>query len=415
MSLNTRTLTGLIVGVFAALMFLPSLAHAQDGTNRLTLSEDVINEALRANNNNPNSDLSVDLRPGQIIIRLDTTGQRGNTTTFTLTLIPSVGADGQLETEATLLTINELEIPIDNSNNPNVARSGEAVDSYLNEQVGAGKLVSVIVTDTQITMEWASENPGDPTLALENDQLSLTFTEGNINQMDWVTNPQDPTVSSINVDLQPGQAVVNITRTQQPTNLSYAIIPTTVNDRVTWRIEASLDAEGGLANSLATVWQAYFSGLTNDGSLSEVVITDSMITFNWDITGQGTGTSDPIALITVNEAEVNAALAAYTTEDVVSITVDMQPGQVVLNAVGIGENGNPYSGAVTLIPDIRGGQLNWRVDGLTLNGFVVDGAALQSSNQATGALTQGLNGNQGGGTVTDIAITDDLMTITVRQ
>ena len=89
----------------------------------LTLSEMTINEALRELNTNPDNNLTIDLQPGQIVINLVATGQNGNVNTFGLTLVPFVNELSQLDLEATLFTINELEFPLNNNNNPAVQRN----------------------------------------------------------------------------------------------------------------------------------------------------------------------------------------------------------------------------------------------------------------------------------------------------
>lgn len=395
------------------LLITVGAAGAQEN-NSLTLSEGVINEALRANIQNPDNDLSIDLQPGQIVVNLSITGQRGNTTTFALTLVPSVNPDGQLDFEATRLTLNGNEIQLNEANRA-VDEARGALGDYLALQTEGGQLQRVTVTDSSLMLEWRGENPNTPIITINDNLFSLTFTESRINGMQWVTTPDTPNVQAINVDLQPGKAVVNITRTIEPANVAVELIPRTVNGKVTWQVNAVADPQVSAALSLLTVWRAYVDGAYNDGSLISVEITDSAMTFTWDLTDFNYETpSDPTVTIVLNEAEVNAALATFTTEDIVQLTVDMQIGRVVVNAVGLTNVDQPYSAAAVLVPEIVGGNLRWTLESLTYNGNVIEGGELRANTQSADELLVELNQYRSAAQVTDVQITDTDMTITVR-
>lgn len=403
----------LVMAVAISIVLFPMPVGAQElPTNTLTLTEALLNQVIREGTTDPNVDLSLDMQPGQIVVNLTVTGERGNTLTGALTLVPSV-VNGELEVTPTQLTLNGLELPIDN-NNPAVASTTDSVSGLLGEQTGVGQVQRVTVTDSQLTLTWLGENPTDPAVTIQDTRVSLTFTESGINAMDWVTNPTDPNVSAINVDLQPGQGVINITRTVEPTSVAYAIIPTVANGQVTWQVNAQADVGGGIANTLLTVWSAYFGGIYGEGSMVDAVVTDNTVTFTWDLERlAGAEPTDPVVTYTVNEAEVNAALAAFVTGDVAALAVDMQPGQVVLSAVGTDTNGNSFQATATLVPVLMGGTLDWRVTGVTYNNFALDEAALAAAG-ITNTLLQGANHARPGATVTDIQITDDAASVTVH-
>ncbi|NDJ59858.1 MAG: hypothetical protein GYB67_01965 [Chloroflexi bacterium] len=414
--LRTVTINRIIALLLAGAMLIPVMsAAAQDSLqpHSLTLSEAEINEALRAGSQDPNSSLTIDFQPGQMVINLDVTGQRGNTTRFGLTVVPAV-ENGQLRLNPTRLTINTLEINLNNNNNRAVTNATGTVEGYLAQQTGGGQVESVSITDDQMTLAWVNSNPDDPIIAIRDSRFSLTYTEAAINRMGWVTNPGDPNTTAINVDLQPGQAVVHTTRSAAPASVSYSIIPTMVNGRVTWRVSASADAGGSAANTLATIWGAYFNALYNDGGLTEAVITDNTITFTWDLTAPNAQPGNAVVTYTVDEGEVNGALAAFETEDVTDLSVDMQPGRITLNAAGVNAAGTPYTAAVSLRPVLTNGRLTWTAESVTFNGLVLDAAALQAGNQAAAALVGGLDGNQRGATITDVQITDSTLSVTVR-
>lgn len=394
-----------------------SISAQSPGVSTLTISESFINEAIQANNQNPDADLSLDLQPGQIVVELVTTGRNGNTTVFTLTLVPSVTPDGKLDFEATKLTINDLEIPLNNNNNNQaIDAASDAVGGFLNEQTDGGQIQSITVAEDRISVEWINNDPNAPTVTIRDTLFSLTFTEENINQMDWVTNPSDPTVTGIYVDLQQGQGVINITRSVEPTAVSYVIIPTVVNGFVTWQVNAQADTEGSVVSSLLTIWRGFFGGVYGDNSMTNAVVTDNTVTFTWDLTDiENAERTDSIVTYTITEDEVNAAFAAFITDELTALSVDMQPGRLIVNASGVNESGVSYTASLTLLPVLSGGQVTWEVESFSINGFVVDNNKLQASNNATSAITQGLNSTQrGSGTVTDFEINDTMITFTVH-
>lgn len=399
--------------LISSLMLLPvGAAHAQDGSgsSSLRLSESAINTGIRANNTDPNNDLSIDLQPGQIVVNLASTGQGGNVTRFGLTLVPSVTAGGRLDLQATRLTINELELDLNNSN-PAVNRTAGGINDYLSEQVGGGQITAVTVTDSDLTIEWRSGSPDDPIITLQDNLLSLTFSEASINRLPWVIAPNNPSVNSITVDLQPGQAVINTTQNVEPANVSYTLTPTIINGRVSWQIDATADIEGTLTSAVATVWRAYFEGTYCQDGLIEASITDNAVTFTWDLNANAPATQEgePVVTYTIAEAEVNAAFAAYTNAELQALAVDMQPGQVLLRAVGVGSAGNAYDVAMVLIPSLNNGKVTWTTQSVTLNGVTFNTAA----QQLTAAITDGLD-NSTSATVTSFQVTDTEMTFTVR-
>ncbi|MEO1443311.1 MAG: hypothetical protein AAFV33_23110, partial [Chloroflexota bacterium] len=118
----------IVLVVVAAALLVPVLtvgAQSENPVSTLTLTESEINTVLRSYSQNQDSDLSVDFRPGQLVVNLVVTGQRGNTTNFGLTLVPLL-QNGTLDFDATQLTINELAIPIDD-NNQAVASTADSV------------------------------------------------------------------------------------------------------------------------------------------------------------------------------------------------------------------------------------------------------------------------------------------------
>ncbi|MEL6271769.1 MAG: hypothetical protein AAFR22_18320, partial [Chloroflexota bacterium] len=71
----------IVLVVVAAALLVPVLtvgAQSENPVSTLTLTESEINTVLRSYSQNQDSDLSVDFRPGQLVVNLVVTGQRGN-------------------------------------------------------------------------------------------------------------------------------------------------------------------------------------------------------------------------------------------------------------------------------------------------------------------------------------------------
>ncbi len=414
---SRRMIHKLIFVLLVCLVLAPAMVTSAQNAplvNTLSMSEGFINDALRANNPNAANDLSIDLQSGQFLINLTVTAANGNVTYFSLTVVPAV-VNGNLQLDATRLTINELEINLNNSRNPAVDAATGTVDEFLGGQIGDGQIQTVLVTDNLLQITWLNPDPNAPAVTIADYLFSLTFTEASINALPGVTNPSGPYVSAVNVDLQPGQAVVLVTRTIEPAEIRYTYVPTVVNGIVTWQVSTEAGFENGLAPSLATLWSAYFDGIYREGTLSNTVITDDRITFTWDLTPSSGGpTGDPVVTYTTTENEVNAALVGFTSPELTALAVDMQPGRVIITAAGVSSDGVSYLASLTLLPVLANGTLSWQTESFSFNGIVVETGDFAATDQSVMAMTQGFGESRFGGTVTSITIDDSAMTITVR-
>lgn len=398
--------------VSSLMLVLSGIASAQDQpTNTITLSEANINQLLRSNNQNPNNDLSVDLQSGQFVVRLVTTGPQGNTTTFALTIVPAV-VNQQLSLQATHLTLNDLEIPL--NNNPAINSTTDSVNDLLSQQTGAGQIQSVTVTDDRLVLTWLNNDPNAPTVSIRDNLLSVTFTEDSINQMDWVSNPTGQYVSDINVDLLPEHAIISVSRTIDPTLVTYEIRPIQVNGYVAWQVHTQANLETSLASTMQAIWHAYFGGILGEGSMIDAVVTDNTVQFTWDLSNQVQETT-PVVTYTITEAEVNEALKAFTNEQMSNLFVDMKADSLTITASGLGDSGTPYAITVVIVPTLSNGQLTWEVTGVTFNSLTIDPSQLESTNQLTDPVTHGLGGNQRSNAyITNFTMTEHDMTMTVN-
>ena len=380
--------------------------------NTLSLSEAQINTALRANNKNEANDLSIDLQPGQFVVNLESTGPRGNTTRLGLTIVPSIAA-GELRLEATHLTINDLAINI--NNNPAARATTGALDDFLTEQTAGGQLQSIAITDSNLRIDWLNPDPNAPIVTIQDNFFSLTFTESSINNMQWVTNPTGDYISGVNVDLLPGQAIIDVSRTINPTDVRYTFIPTVINGVVSWQVSTGANYENGLTNAVSTVWRAFFDGIYRENNLTNATITDDRITFTWDLgNAKSSPTGDSVVTYTINENEVNAALASFTTPELNQLSVEIQPNSVIINATGTNQAGAAYTASLSLVPVLANGDLTWEPESLTLNNLVVDANVFQGDNLVTEQLTRGIGNTRNNATITNFTMDDTTMTMTVR-
>lgn len=411
--LRKFTVRGVLL-LFCLLVFLGiSTAQENSPVSTLTLSEDLINTMLRSGIQNEGNDFFVDLQPGQIMLNLVITGQRGNTNEATLTLVPAVSG-GELNFDATEFTLNGTAFPINNDNNA-VNAASDNIGSFLDQQTRGGQVQSILVAEDRISLEWRSNNPSDPAITIRDELVSLTFTESSINGMPWVTNPEGDYVTAIGVDLQDGQAVINVSRSIEPMAVSYIIKPTVINGYVAWQVKVDVGTQAALANSLLTLWRAYFGRVYGDASLTNAVVANDTVTFTWDLSRfDGEPQAEPIVTYTIDESEVNTAFAEFLPDGVTALSVDMQPTGLVINATGVGVSGNPYSASLRLIPQLSSGRITWQAESLTTNDATLDAAALRAESGVTRPLTQGLNPQQNNAFITDFQMTDTQISVTVE-
>jgi len=255
---------------------------------------------------------------------------------------------------------------------------------------------------------------------------SVTLTEDRINQTFRVTNPPRATVSNVRVDLQVGQAVINLTVTprrgnQTPIGGSVTLVPSIVNGQVNWTA-ASASANGNPAsgdnlavlNSIANGWSTYFRAQAR-GTVTAISISDTAITYSLATSG----TTNPTITVGVDgtslslsEADISSNLAI---RGVSSLRADCQPNQVVLSG-SYTSAGKTYSVQAVLVPNLANNRVNWSLSSLTVDG---EPAATQATtrlqNAALTAFQSFWNRRAGRATVTAISVSDSAITWTVNK
>jgi hypothetical protein len=126
-----------------------------------------------------------------------------------------------------------------------------------------------------------------PALA-QTETCILTWTEDEINQSYRVTNPARRSVSSVVVDLQPGQVVISATITlprQQPVATITTLTPYIENGRLFWTVSAvtgdgvsvSDELLAQINAAITASWQNYVRTTGRTGVITAVDITDTEI------------------------------------------------------------------------------------------------------------------------------------------
>jgi hypothetical protein len=126
-----------------------------------------------------------------------------------------------------------------------------------------------------------------PALA-QTENCILTWTEDEINQSYRVTNPARRSVSSVVVDLRPGQVVISATITlprQQPVATITTLTPYIENGRLFWTVSAVTGDGVSVSDELLTQinaaitasWQNYVRTTGRTGVITAVDITDTEI------------------------------------------------------------------------------------------------------------------------------------------
>ncbi|MCB9450883.1 MAG: hypothetical protein H6672_05555 [Anaerolineaceae bacterium] len=417
----------IILVLLLSLAIVPviSAQDAESPYNSITFTESYLNQKLGAaavNTPNINS-LYFDLQPGQVTIVLSGTNNRNRTYTLSVTMVPSV-TNGQINWTVTSVKLDNLVIDISRLNTLNTGGSTDALGNFFNSQSGNNPVESFTVTDNDATLTWLRQDVNGPVAKIVDQYLYLIYTEAKINQLPWVVNPTGQDITNIMVDLQPGQGVIHaVTQSsnQNAANLTFYLTPVVVNGHVQWTTTAAVDTgvspEMQAARTFAGAWDAFFSAWTSTSNMIDATITDNTATFVWDTSQEW---ADPTVVsrgnttITASEAELNDALSAIMDSTASSLSVDLQPGQVVFSGTSTGQDGTVYTLMMTLVPQLVNGDLSWEITNVIVNGTPVDdlGGNTPENDIAKGwqrAFSKAANQ----GAITDITITDDSMRVTI--
>lgn len=121
----------------------------------------------------------------------------------------------------------------------------------------------------------------------------------------------------------------------------------------------------------------------------------------------------PTNSVTLTEAFVNAQIKLPGDSNLTNLTIDLQPGQIALAAtVNLGES--PLDLALTLVPTVVDGTLEWEATVLTIGGVDLD-LAQAGRNRSTADAMNSLNGVVSGAAqdhpIDSVEITDSALTL----
>lgn len=259
---------------------------------------------------------------------------------------------------------------------------------------------------------------------------SATLTEGFINAALTEALPPDSNLSNLRVDLQPGQIVLQATVAgeQGPVELSLTLVPTVIGGRVEW--DATAISLGGFEIGLGQFNQSG-TGAATMGDLQSLVntttagqpvesltITDSELTLTWlrmDPAGPAFDLRDTALSMTVTEDYVNALPAVTNPDnpDLYALSVDFQPGQIVLDGTRFEPDGRQVPISVTFTPTLYNGTVTWAISAMVVGGTAEDEFHVaQMNDDIAGSWRNVFNGLYRSGSLTEVLITDTALTLT---
>lgn len=237
-------------------------------------------------------------------------------------------------------------------------------------------LLVMLITSVFFVPMTAAQNAESP-----ND--SLTVSESFLNSI--IQEGMQDSNADLYFDMQPGQIVATLSGTNQrgnPYTVSLTLVPTVVNGRVDWAVtklrlnDLSIDTSraGQLGGGATDTLGGFFAGQA--GGSAEVVsfvVTDTSTTMSWvrqNPDAPVTTIVDHLISLSYTEAKLNALdwVANPTGENVESIVVDLQPGQGVLTTTFAPAGQPPFDVALTLVPTVVNGRVQWQVSAQTLGG-----------------------------------------------
>ena len=266
-----------------------------------------------------------------------------------------------------------------------------------------------------------------PALA-QDDAETLTLTEDQINQSYRISEMPRVRFENEQIDLVPGQMVLNADfipqrRGGDPVAISVTFVPSVTDGFVTWTVvDASADGEmvsDELLEALNTVivnsWRRFVHEQVSRHLVESIVITDTDITWTYAAGTWVPPVVDPATVI-LTEQQINDTYAEYVADrDALdSLTVDMQPGQVLIAAAYTPERtGEPFTVTAPYVPTIENDRVVWTVISTTIAGQPATQEAIDRVNELIETTWQRYIRLQSSGRVTAVEISDTEMVITL--
>jgi len=271
-----------------------------------------------------------------------------------------------------------------------------------------------------------------PTVAAQ-ESRSVTLTEDQINSSFRVTAPR-LRVENVNVDLQPGQVVINGTITPLRTENSYAatvtLVPTVDTGIITWTVtQVMVDGQDATEAQIAQInsalvnsWRRYIKETYSAGRVQSLAIDELTLTISLgepqrDPQRPGiVEIEDGVVQVTLTEDQINSSYRVQNIRRVriTEMTIDLQPGQiVVLSTWETLRTDDSVQVETTIIPILSDGMLTFAIASVSVGATEADPALLEQINNALASSWRAFwRAQVNRGTVIGISITDDLLTYT---
>lgn len=277
--------------LLSAMLAVPFVMAQEDAT--VTFTEADINATYRVTNPRRASisDVYVDLQAGIVEISATYTPRNSDAIDVAVQFTPVITDAGTVEW--TLINIfrtdgGDLTTAMQTTIENLIGRSWE---SYWSGRTYRFDLTGVTVTDNEIIYRYVytgERPPVEPTVAVTDGTLQVTYTENEVNEAYRVTNPRRATISDTYVDLQPGQVSISATYTPRRGEAvdTVTVLVPEINDNVLQWVIISVSANGQVVDDptainelIANSWIAYWKGRFSREHIQSVNITDDAITF----------------------------------------------------------------------------------------------------------------------------------------
>ena len=119
--------------------------------------------------------------------------------------------------------------------------------------------------------------------------------------------------------------------------------------------------------------------------------------------------------LTLTEARINEAYVVTNPprQSISDVYVDLQPGQVVIDATFTPRRGDPAATQTTLVPRLTGGRLYWTVTAVMVDGQPASAEIVAQVNAYIAASWQRyIREHASAGRISDLVITEDDLTLT---
>lgn len=261
------------------------------------------------------------------------------------------------------------------------------------------------------------------------DVRAITLTEARINDSFRVSEAPNPRFEGTSVDLQPGQVVITtnympVRADAEPVELSATLVPSLVDGLVQWIVvETFVDGQPAedefvdqINAAVSASWRRFFREETEFRYVLDITITETELIYGVatdSLPGEFEFDVDDVTLRLTEEAINDSFRVSERFRDRFDVSsVDLQPGQVVLNA-DVTLRNSSFTLTIVVAPIVVEGHIEWQVTSITSDNAEASDALLQQVTRAfESAWRNYVRMQTGARVVLDITITDTDMTIT---